>query len=424
VQFDSLHAAEEGIEQADGVWQRSLATEDEDGLRKSLQRYETILGAPPLTLDPPASGDSHQFESQFASLVSSVFTWLARPLRLRSLHRVAAARELLRDDKQMIPMIAHAHRQLLAENYCIEMLDEAMAQMDYGQQMGKKQYQKCIAPIARGTILFAPTEVEADAAFAKALLLNGPFDGDESILTWTSRWQLPDHHIPGLKAMPWWMDHPAIAVLEAKFEMLAAEFLEALQWEAQFREVLSSTGQLDKEANAATGFTRRRADAWIPKPKNGWGMLPLIVNGKEEGSKRCISPGTCALVRQLRNETDNKQGSDRGDGNGDLSGVGYYMLKPGTHLQVHAGPTNTRLTCHLTLQGGEGGWFTVGAAKPRQWERGKAFCFDDSFVHHATHSGSEDRYVLLMDIPHPGLPHNGGGGSKQGNKQPHGQIPF
>ena len=76
------------------------------------------------------------------------------------------------------------------------------------------------------------------------------------------------------------------------------------------------------------------------------------------------------------------------------------MLKPGTRLQPHAGPTNERLTCHLALRG-EGAWFTVGSEPARQWVPGRAFCFDDSFVHEAVHEGHESRYVLLVDVPHP-----------------------
>ena len=105
-----------------------------------------------------------------------------------------------------------------------------------------------------------------------------------------------------------------------------------------------------------------------------------------------------------------------------LSGVGYYMLQPGTQLLAHAGPTNQRLTCHLTLNAssvvGEegqsdegstagyytgGAWFTVGASQRVEWVVGKAMCFDDSFVHEAVHQGAAPRYVLLLDVPHPDL---------------------
>eukprot|EP01050_Picozoa_sp_SAG11_P040189 SAG11_NODE_17336_length_521_cov_1.142180_1_plen_67_part_01 len=58
-------------------------------------------------------------------------------------------------------------------------------------------------------------------------------------------------------------------------------------------------------------------------------MLPLAAHCAD--ARR-----TCELVEQLRSSVD-------------LSGVGYYKLAPGAHLQTHSGPTNERLTCHLTL---------------------------------------------------------------------------
>ena len=98
---------------------------------------------------------------------------------------------------------------------------------------------------------------------------------------------------------------------------------------------------------------------------------------------------TCALVSALR-------------GTEDLKGAGFYMLTPGTKLQKHSGPTNERLTCHLTFQGA-GAKFTVGG-ESQEWVPGEAMCFDDSYVHEAVHEGSSPRYVLLLDVAHPELP--------------------
>jgi hypothetical protein len=231
VQFAVLHEAEAAIEEADAVWQQALGTEDVDGLGEALRQYEHLLAAPPLMVGAPNGAD----ESRFAAIAGSVFSWLARPLRLRSLHRVAAGRELLRDEHQL-PLIANAHNQLLQENYCKEMLDDATAQLPFGEQLGHQHYTKCVAPIARGTVIFAPSDAESEKAFAQAINLPGAY-GVGKALTWTSRWQLPDNHVPGLKAQPWWGDHPAVAALEANFEALAAEFVDVLAWEAEFREV-------------------------------------------------------------------------------------------------------------------------------------------------------------------------------------------
>ena len=78
----------------------------------------------------------------------------------------------------------------------------------------------------------------------------------------------------------------------------------------------------------------------------------------------------------------------------------FSVLRPGTHLRPHCGSTNTRLTCHLALRG-RGAWLTVGDAPAREWRPGGAFCFDDAYLHEAVHAGTEDRVVLLVDVPHP-----------------------
>jgi hypothetical protein len=51
----------------------------------------------------------------------------------------------------------------------------------------------------------------------------------------------------------------------------------------------------------------------------------------------------------------------------------------------------------VTARGtGTGAEFTVGDAAPVAWVPGRAFCFDDSYVHEARHYGTEERYVLLL----------------------------
>ena len=210
----------------------------------------------------------------------------------------------------------------------------------------------------------------------RALALRGP-DGGPA-LSWTTQLQLPDRHYPGLRAQPLWADLPAAAMLEADFVALAAEFAA----------VLAAVGGVD-------AFGRRRADAWIPNPRDGWGMLAL------EPHCTTAAPATCALVRLLRGEVE-EAGPGGAVGSG-LAGVGYYLLRPGATLRAHAGPTNERLTCHLTLRGGEGAGFLVGV-EAVSWTDGEAFCFDDSFVHEAFHAGDANRFVLLVDVPHPDLP--------------------
>ena len=63
--------------------------------------------------------------------------------------------------------------------------------------------------------------------------------------------------------------------------------------------------------------------------------------------------------------------------------VTVLKLAPGTHLRLHTGPKNQRLTLHLGLTVPLGPTIRVGAlpGEVREWEEGKVIAFDDSFVH-------------------------------------------
>jgi|EP01047_Picozoa_sp_COSAG01_P044002 hypothetical protein len=65
------------------------------------------------------------------------------------------------------------------------------------------------------------------------------------------------------------------------------------------------------------------------------------------------SSQSCKLVRTLRGagSTGDEQAQPSKDtGDQSMDGVGYYVLRAGAVIQPHAGPTNERLTCHLTLR--------------------------------------------------------------------------
>ena len=127
----ALRVAENVIERVDRVWEAALTNANATELSVALAGYTHVVQVPPLTAaasvtaapsssaaSVPATTESPTAASLRLSLsgringaVASVFVWLARGLRLRALHRIAAARELLRDsrhadDKEMLPLIA------------------------------------------------------------------------------------------------------------------------------------------------------------------------------------------------------------------------------------------------------------------------------------------------------------------------------
>lgn len=368
VPLDALHAAEAKFNGAEHHWQQVMGSGDVHDLRAAQDMFEdalALLGAP-LQATVDAGFVAHH--------VHAFVRWLGRPLRLNCLHRIAAAQELRRAEPQAI---VAGYELLLAEGYCEQAVADAsgLEGLSLGEQV--QRHRACLSPIARGVVQFASSPADADAAFSRVLGLLGP-DG-RAALGWTTRWQLPDRHTAGLRAKPFWPELPAAAALERRADALTAEF----------RAVLSSLGGPD-------AFVRRRADMWIPFPRDGWGMIELGAHCET------TAPATCALIKQLRGErSESREAPDErhhmNPASAPLTGAGYYVLRPGTRLVAHSGPTNERLTCHLTFSG-DGARFSVGEEN-MEWARGRAMCFDDSFLHEAINSGTADRYILLLDVP-------------------------
>lgn len=80
----------------------------------------------------------------------------------------------------------------------------------------------------------------------------------------------------------------------------------------------------------------------------------------------------------------------------------FSQLKAGAHIQPHHGYVNTRLVCHLPLIVPPGCRFRVGN-DVRNWEKGRAWAFDDTMEHEAINQGSSTRVVLIFDIWRPEL---------------------
>ena len=80
----------------------------------------------------------------------------------------------------------------------------------------------------------------------------------------------------------------------------------------------------------------------------------------------------------------------------------FSVLKPGARILPHTGYVNTRLICHLPLVVPPGCRFRVGN-EVREWERGKAWVFDDTMEHEAWNSSDQLRVVLIFDVWRPEL---------------------
>lgn len=134
-------------------------------------------------------------------------------------------------------------------------------------------------------------------------------------------------------------------------------------------------------------------DQWRELNRNrDWTAIHLLNRGErvEANARHC--PETIRLLATLPQP--------------DIAGAGpnamFSLLAPETAIPPHVGVNNTRLVCHLPLTVPPGCWFRVGA-ETVQWERGKAFVFDDTIEHEAVNPSRELRVVFIFDIWHPDL---------------------
>ncbi|CAK0835147.1 unnamed protein product [Prorocentrum cordatum] len=151
---------------AEELWAAAMSSADRDGLREALRGFEVALAG---TAPPPAA----------APLADRFAAWLGGPLRLRCLHRVAAGRELLRDS---LAAVVSGHAALLREGYCEAALADASGEGRASQAGLRAQHTACLAPIARGLVMFAADEAEAQESFARVTALRHA-DGSSAVLS-------------------------------------------------------------------------------------------------------------------------------------------------------------------------------------------------------------------------------------------------
>jgi Aspartyl/Asparaginyl beta-hydroxylase len=178
------------------------------------------------------------------------------------------------------------------------------------------------------------------------------------------RRQRPRFYLPDLEARPWWPSDANARALEANSSIIAGEF----------RKIAPEV------KNHSQGYL---------VGKGSWLTFNLFRNGKI-GENCRLCPKTTEIVESLPL-------CERASGN-----VYFSVMMPGTHVNPHCGPLNTRIRYHLTLAHDEQAWIRVDAER-RTWKSGECLVFDDSFEHEVQHLGIVPRLVLLVDCWHPGL---------------------
>jgi aspartyl/asparaginyl beta-hydroxylase (cupin superfamily) len=123
-----------------------------------------------------------------------------------------------------------------------------------------------------------------------------------------------------------------------------------------------------------------------------WSAFFLYKNGELIAENAAQCPKTLAALEQV--PFPRIKGRD--------PMVLFSVLKPGVRIAPHHGFLNTRLICHLPLIVPPGCYLRVGNDQ-REFQKGKAWVFDDSIEHEAWNSSNEPRVILIFDIWRPEL---------------------
>lgn len=134
-------------------------------------------------------------------------------------------------------------------------------------------------------------------------------------------------------------------------------------------------------------------DKWRPLNRNSdWTAIHLLNRGRVVDANARHCPETMRLLAGL--PQPHIAGAE--------PNAMFSLLAPNTAIPPHVGVNNTRLVCHLPLIVPPGCWFRVGA-ETVEWDRGKAFVFDDTIEHEAANPTGDLRVVFIFDVWHPDL---------------------
>eukprot|EP00928_Gymnodinium_smaydae_P064390 TRINITY_DN47727_c0_g1_i1.p1 TRINITY_DN47727_c0_g1~~TRINITY_DN47727_c0_g1_i1.p1 ORF type:complete len:443 (-),score=97.67 TRINITY_DN47727_c0_g1_i1:277-1524(-) len=193
--------------------------------------------------------------------------------------------------------------------------------------------------------------------------------------------RVPDN-VPGLRSMEVWSRDalPWLPEIEAYHKDILAELFAA--GPNGFQPYREPIGKESAERAARDGVGAEAVDS------GSWNVLYLFLNHKrfEENCEKL--PVTVNAIQKAFPRH--------------YSHAFISALSPGTHILKHHGPCNRMLRIWLPLSGLEGFRLRVGSTiiEPNA---GEAFGWDHSFEHEAWHTGSETRFVLIVDIWHPDL---------------------
>jgi len=202
---------------------------------------------------------------------------------------------------------------------------------------------------------------------------------------WAYPEQRPCLYLRELRALAWHSpaDFAPCRVLMQHYEIIKQEALELLKVDAR-----------EAKNTSTSTFCSYLSSALA---SGDWADVGLYYNAMRNNKNAPRAPKTSSLLSD--------DAALRRDATSCPFGSAYFsLLRPGTALKPHCGPTNARLRAHLGLVVPDGDiCIRCGNEPPRTWREGEVLLFDDSFEHEVWNRTDQPRLVLIVDLWHPQL---------------------
>jgi aspartyl/asparaginyl beta-hydroxylase (cupin superfamily) len=191
-------------------------------------------------------------------------------------------------------------------------------------------------------------------------------------------------NVPQLPAIQYFDDalFPWLSELEAATDLISEELRAVLESEARH--------DLQPYVQYPPGVP---VNQWVELNHSpNWSVYYLWENGEQHEAHCHACPGTAAVLSKVPLAISP----------GFAPTAFFSVLAPGAHIPPHTGSTNARSIVHLPLIVPGQCSFRVGNTT-REWQRGKAWVFDDSIEHEAWNRSNKTRVILIFDVWNPFL---------------------
>ncbi len=164
-----------------------------------------------------------------------------------------------------------------------------------------------------------------------------------------------------------------------------AEFGELAVLEAHWQTIRDEAGRLlgDGHIKAASGYTDIGFNSFF---RTGWKRFYLKWYGSDLDSARVLCPETVALLHGIPS----------------IKAAMFASLPPGSRLVRHRDPYAGSLRYHLGLSTPNSPACYIEVDGQRyHWRDGEAVMFDETFIHYAENTSTDQRVILFCDVERP-----------------------